>query len=1005
MGPAHWGRGLARAPVDIGSGAGTGHHERVATGREGRGHRSRREPLLASRVVGRADEIDVLRAAFERAVGGRGGVLFVVGEAGIGKSRLAQVVAADVEDRGLPVLRGRAVPAATPQAYRPLTEAVCSVVRGGALADAPGLRPFRAVLGWLVPEWRTDGASADDSVIALAEGVLRLLRVLAGDRGCLVVLEDLHWADPETLRIVEYLADNLASERVLCVVTVRDEDPSAGLELGRSLSARRASRIVALARLGRPEVAEMVGSCLGADTVPDDVLEVAARADGVPFLVEEVLAVAVTSGALVAHGDSWTRSSTAEPLVPLTFAESMRRRLGALGRPTRDVLVAAAVLGRRFEWSLVPAITGLGGDEVLAALRAAVDARIVCVDRADATFRFRHALSRDAVLGELLPPELAALSRRALEAVEARHPELEDDWCELAAELAEGAGDRRRAAVLLLEAGRRSLRRGALASAEAALERGRGLLAADDPSGLDIDECLSEVLSLAGKRDRARAVGAALLTRLGNDRGQARRRAEVHLRLARAALAATRWNEADELLRRARAEGATAPDEGLAARVEVVRAQSAIRREPEQAPALARCALEAAERLGLPDVACEALEVLGRSERRRDLAAAEAVFGRALTLAEAHGLTLWRARALHELGTIDLLRGAPVARLEEARNLAVAQGALATAAVVDVQIAAALAVRDDPEPAASAAHRSAELARRYGLDQTLAAAVALEAHVHARAGRGEEMQRCIQDAHAHAPGTPDVEVKTSFAAAVLAFREEDRRSARHHLEAAVASASAGPGGDYSAVPCAGMLALVRRLDGTGDAAAESRVTEASVHFLVSAFLRYARAVAAGRAGQSRRAEGLAGEGDRALGDHEWMRQLGRRLLSEAALADGWGEPVQWLREALVFFDGRGEQRMASACRSLLRKAGSPVPRRRAEADTPGPLRAVGVTARELEVLHLLAAGLPTREIAARLYLSPRTVERHIANIAVKAGVGNRSEVVAFAARTLGAAPR
>jgi DNA-binding CsgD family transcriptional regulator len=113
-----------------------------------------------------------------------------------------------------------------------------------------------------------------------------------------------------------------------------------------------------------------------------------------------------------------------------------------------------------------------------------------------------------------------------------------------------------------------------------------------------------------------------------------------------------------------------------------------------------------------------------------------------------------------------------------------------------------------------------------------------------------------------------------------------------------------------------------------------------------------------------------------------------------------GQPVPWLREALAFFDGRGEQHIASACRSLLRKAGAAVPRRRGHEELPGPLRAVGVTSRELEVLRLLATGLPNKEIAARLYLSPRTVERHIANIEAKAGIAHRSELVAFAARTL-----
>lgn len=963
--------------------------------------------MLASRVVGRDFEIGALNDALERATGGQGRVVFLVGEPGIGKSRLTQVTTATAEGNRLPVLRGRAVPAPTPLAYRPLAEALCSAVRSGVVSDEPELRPFRSILGWLVPDWRGDEARVVDSVMALAEAVLRFLRVVAGRRGCVVVLEDLHWADPETLRIVEYLADNLASERVLCLATVRDEDRSAGLELARALHARRTSTLLQLSRLDQQEVAEMVGSCLDASNVPDEVLDLAVRADGVPFLVEELLAAAVTSGALVAEGASWSASKTVEPIVPLTFSDTMRRRLAALGEHSRAVLLAAAVLGRRFDWSLLPTVTGLGQHEVLTALRDAVDAQIVSVQPGESTFRFRHALSRDAVVAELLPQEVTALSRRALEAVEAAHPDLEEDWCELAAELAEGAGDLGRAGWLHLQAARRTLQRGALTTAEAALDRARSLLAVDDPTSLDVDECLAQVLSLAGKRDRAVEVGGSLLARLADDEDAAQRRAEVYLRLARAALAATRWDEAYDLLEQARAETSAAPEERLAARVDVVRAQTAIMREPEQAPPLAQAALEAAERLVLPDVACEALEVLGRSKRRHDLDGAEAAFTRALAVADAHGLTLWRARALHELGTIDMLRGRAVTRLEEARDLALVQGALATAAVVDVQITAALAVRDDPEPGAVAARRSAELARRYGLDQTLASAVALEAHVHARAGRRDETQRCVEEALARASGVPDVEVKTALANAVFAFVQEDRAAARRHLCGAVRAAS-GPGGDYSAAPGAGMLALVCEVDRTADEAADvqpaEEPAEEPVHFIAAAFLRYAHAVAAGRAGHPDRAVALIAEGDRTLGDHEWFRHLGRRLVAEAALADGWGHPVPWLREALAFFDARGEERIASACRSLLRRAGAPVPRRRGEEAVPAALRALGVTARELEVLRLLALGLSNKEIASRLYLSPRTVERHAANLSAKTGVGRRSELVAYAARSVGAAP-
>ena len=166
----------------------------------------------------------------------------------------------------------------------------------------------------------------------------------------------------------------------------------------------------------------MVGTCLGSDTIPPEVLALANRSDGVPFLVEELLAVAVSSGALVDSGETWSLSRVVEPVVPLTFADSIRRRLAVIGESPRSVLLAAAVLGRRFDWHLLPAITGLEERQVLHALHAAVDAQIISVDPDDGAFRFRHALSRDAVLAELLPPERAARSAQALTALASRPP-------------------------------------------------------------------------------------------------------------------------------------------------------------------------------------------------------------------------------------------------------------------------------------------------------------------------------------------------------------------------------------------------------------------------------------------------------------------------------------------------------------------------------------------------------------------------------------------------------
>src|SRR5687767_8189285 len=120
--------------------------------------------VLASRLIGRSRELGALSGLVEAASEGRGGVVFVLGEAGIGKSRLAREAAVIAEDRGLVVVRGRAVQARTPAAYRPLTEALCSAVRVYGAPDAPELAPFRAVLGRVIPDWRGPGPEVEASV-------------------------------------------------------------------------------------------------------------------------------------------------------------------------------------------------------------------------------------------------------------------------------------------------------------------------------------------------------------------------------------------------------------------------------------------------------------------------------------------------------------------------------------------------------------------------------------------------------------------------------------------------------------------------------------------------------------------------------------------------------------------------------------------------------------------------------------------------------------------------
>ena len=117
------------------------------------------------------------------------------------------------------------------------------------------------------------------------------------------------------------------------------------------------------------------------------------------------------------------------------------------------------------------------------------------------------------------------------------------------------------------------------------------------------------------------------------------------------------------------------------------------------------------------------------------------------------------------------------------------------------------------------------------------------------------------------------------------------------------------------------------------------------------------------------------------------------LVARAAIRDGWGDPVRWLRESEAWFAERNFDRLVRRTRSLLGEAGAPVPRRgRGDSEVPASLRALGVTSREVDVLKLVVAGRSTKEIAAALFLSPKTVERHLTNLFDRIGVRNRKEL-------------
>ncbi len=947
--------------------------------------------VLCPVLVGRAVELAALAGLVADAADGRGGVAVLVGEAGVGKSRLAREAAALAAGRGVLVLSGRAVPAGSPLPFRPLSEAMLVASRGKRPPDSPELTGFGGQLARLVPDWGTGDTTggADNSPVLVGEAVVRLLRVLGGTAGCLLVLEDLHWADPETLAVVDYLADTLAAERALCLATTRSAGPSHVADVLDRLRSRRVGTVLPLAPLSDGDCADMVRACLsGAEEVDHAVPAfVAEHSDGLPFLIEELLAGLVTSGALTREDGRWRAEQAPTPSVPASFAASLGTRLQTLDPDARHVLAAAAVLGRRFDWDLLPGVAAVDGATVVGSLRRAVDAQLVAVD--GQRFRFRHTLTREAVLAELLPPERAELSGRALVAVHRAHPGLPGPWCELAAELAEGAGDRETAAALTTESARRALARGALASAELTAERARSLASPGSAAAAEAEEVLVTVLAHAGKPGPARALGHGLLHRLDELGAPPPRRVELLLVLVRAALAAGDTDSATADVASARATGDLDP--GVRAALDAVGAHVALADDRlDEARRLASAAVSGADR---PEVECEALEVLGRLATASD---SVALFRRSADLAERHGLTTWRLRALQELALTEATPDGDHVR--ELRRVAADAGAHLTIAQMDLVLADMALNAFDRDTCREAAERCADASRRYGL-ASLPVALLWLAGGHALDGSGTEMEAVLAEAEAAAPGDARMEADAwgRVRATYHALRE-DRAALRHALERSMEFTRVAPEME-SVYPGQYWWALLHALS-DDDLGLAARAEIAASRLVRTGFgdgwLALVDAVVLGRQGRAAEACAAVERARTAIGERDWS-WYGLRLVAEGAVRDGWGEPVLWLREAEAFFSDRGHDRVARECRTLLVAAGAPAVRRgRGRSTVPPALRRLGITSRELDVLVLVADALPTREIAARLFLSPRTVEHHVASLLARTGSRSRTELAAFA---------
>lgn len=417
--------------------------------------------------IGREQEIEALRSVFEEAAAGHGRIVMLSGEAGIGKTRTANELATYASSRAADVLVGRCYESGGgAPAYWPWIQVLRAYLRNKDPAElAVMMGPGADDIAQIIPDLPArlgrdpshdpghdamsgDGLTNDprQARFRLFDSIAALLRAAAGTRPLLVILDDLHSADTPSLLLLEFLATELGGSHILILGTHRTGLPPGHPLEGTLLALNRASgsRAIGLGGLDEDEVARFMEAASGTRPAEPILSAVFRQTEGNPLFVREVVRLLAAEGRLESGDDpgvrgdgarddgardlpdgsrdGWAGGGELDFDIPETVRETIGRRLEHLSPACNDVLAVASVIGREFDLRVLERVSGIPAHRVSAALEEAVAARVlvqvVGAGTPAGTFRFHHALLREAIYGELLPRRRAHLHRRIAEVLE-----------------------------------------------------------------------------------------------------------------------------------------------------------------------------------------------------------------------------------------------------------------------------------------------------------------------------------------------------------------------------------------------------------------------------------------------------------------------------------------------------------------------------------------------------------------------------------------------------------
>lgn len=484
--------------------------------------------------VGRLDEVAQLHAAYEDAAAGRGRLLMLVGEPGIGKTRLTEEAATYAGLRGGRVVAGSCFEGDVAPAYWPWVQVVRQYLAGtspdqarAALGQGAGeIAQIVSEIRELIPDLKPPPELEPDEMrFRLFDAMASFIARASSEHPLVIILDDLHWSDTPSLMLLEFVVRQVRSSNVLLIATYRDVEIGRGHALSASLGVvlreSHVSRVV-LRGLDEATVADFLERTAGRPVPATLTQAVFRETEGNPFFVNETARLLIDEGRI---DDKSLKSGAWDLAVPQSVREVIGRRLDRLSGELNELLTLASVIGREFEVEVLAHVSDRTADEIVDSLEEGVKAQVIEEDRGGpSTFRFSHALIKETLLDEPTTIRRIRIHGRVADAIyEIHQAKLEPYLAELAYHACEASTGRCDTAIDY------SIRAAELAMSQVAWEEAVELLAR-----------AREVLEQSETGDPA--LGCALLLAL----------ADAKSRVGEVETAVELYREAGE---RARAEG------------------------------------------------------------------------------------------------------------------------------------------------------------------------------------------------------------------------------------------------------------------------------------------------------------------------------------------------------------------------------------------------------------------------------------------------------------------